>query len=386
MPNPFDAYREGYERGRHDGLGARMAEVTMGMLRDDPGGYFEAGYYDGAAGKKFSPHGKQAEREATPKKAAVSTATDLEKSWYGLCISSSFIPKHIVDYYISALNAEGSHVAVTVGLHGFTGQTCPKCKEEGQFKIHFLGRLNHPECQWSGYMGTGSYIGFQLLQILHSGMRAGSQMKEDAKRPDDKGSSWIDAIFGFLFVGIFRAALAVVLIPLHTIVAVFQPGQSGADIAKRVATMVMFLAVVAFGVYKIQSVDTQRFQPSQPVTAPAQMPAPAPQTAGTVSAPVTYQNPVMRPSFDCGKARTPVELLICRDSNLASLENEMASTYHQTLNRLSPDGQMVLRRDHLAWFKNYSRTCNHSLNDAERSTCIMNYLSDRTAELKTRAQ
>ena len=234
----------------------------MGMLRDDPVGHFAAGYNDGAAGKKFNPPAEQVTKAAVSKKAVKSTATDLEKAWYGLCNSSKFIPKHIVDYYVSALNAEGNHVAVAVGLHDFTFHICPKCKEEGQFRIHFLGRLEHPDCQWSGYMGTGSYIGFQLMQILHSGMRAGSQMKEDAKRPDDKGSSWINAVFGFLFVGIFRAALAVMLIPLHTIVAVFQPGQTGTDIAKRIAAMVVFLAVVAFGVYKIQTADRQRFQPT----------------------------------------------------------------------------------------------------------------------------
>ena len=55
MPAPIDAYREGYERGRKNSLGDRLAEVTMGMLRDDPGGHFGAGYRDGAAGKKFNP-------------------------------------------------------------------------------------------------------------------------------------------------------------------------------------------------------------------------------------------------------------------------------------------------------------------------------------------
>ena len=29
--------------------------VTMGMLRDDPGGHFQKGYSDGAAGEPFQP-------------------------------------------------------------------------------------------------------------------------------------------------------------------------------------------------------------------------------------------------------------------------------------------------------------------------------------------
>jgi hypothetical protein len=55
MADPIDAYREGYEKGREDTLGGRLAEITMGMLRDDPGGHFAAGYRDGAAGNSFNP-------------------------------------------------------------------------------------------------------------------------------------------------------------------------------------------------------------------------------------------------------------------------------------------------------------------------------------------
>jgi hypothetical protein len=55
MSRAIDAYREGYEKGREDELGGRLAEMTMGMLRDDPGGHFAAGYSDGAAGRSFSP-------------------------------------------------------------------------------------------------------------------------------------------------------------------------------------------------------------------------------------------------------------------------------------------------------------------------------------------
>lgn len=55
MPTPIEAYRQGYEKGRSDSAGGRVAEMTMGMLRDDPGGHFQKGYSDGAAGKAFGP-------------------------------------------------------------------------------------------------------------------------------------------------------------------------------------------------------------------------------------------------------------------------------------------------------------------------------------------
>ena len=55
MPSPIDSYRSGYEKAKTDRLGGVAAEITMGMLRDDPGGHFAAGYRDGAAGNKFNP-------------------------------------------------------------------------------------------------------------------------------------------------------------------------------------------------------------------------------------------------------------------------------------------------------------------------------------------
>src|ERR1035437_1412760 len=103
-----------------------------------------------AAATPERPHAEG--RKAPPREVAGSSATSLESAWFGLCDSSEFIPKHIVDYYVAALSAEGSHAEIVVGLSDFVGHTCPNCKDEGQFKVHFLGRLEHPACHWAGYM------------------------------------------------------------------------------------------------------------------------------------------------------------------------------------------------------------------------------------------
>jgi tetratricopeptide (TPR) repeat protein len=271
MPAPIDAYRAGYEKGRKDTLGGGLAELTMGMLRDDPGGHFAAGYRDGAAGKKFNPPSLEV-RKAPPREAAESSATSLESAWFGLCDSSDFIPKDIVDYYVAALSAEGSHAEIVVGLSDFVGHTCPKCKAEGQFKVHFLGRLEHPACHWAGYMGTGSYIGFQITKILHSGIRAGGSMKEGSDKKGESGG-WIYAIFGFLFVGMFRAALAVVLIPLHTIVALCQPKESMSERITRVVVLAVFAIAVGIGGYEINQIPkTQVANPQRAVMVPPPAP------------------------------------------------------------------------------------------------------------------
>ena len=55
MPSPLESYRLGYEKAKTDRLVGIAAEMTIGMLRDDPGGHFAAGYRDGAAGSRFDP-------------------------------------------------------------------------------------------------------------------------------------------------------------------------------------------------------------------------------------------------------------------------------------------------------------------------------------------
>ena len=219
-----------------------------------------------AAATPERPHAEG--RKAPPREVAGSSATPLESAWFGLCDSSEFIPKHIVDYYVAALSAEGSHAEIVVGLSDFVGHTCPNCKDEGQFKVHFLGRLEHPACHWAGYMGTGSYIAFQITKILHSGIRAGGSMKEDSDKKGE-GGGWIYAIFGFLVVGMFRAALAVVLIPPHTIVALCQPKQPKSDVVMRVIVLLVFAATIGICTYEIDAASNQQATASQPAGIPS---------------------------------------------------------------------------------------------------------------------
>jgi hypothetical protein len=195
------------------------------MLRDDPGGYFAAGYRDGTTGKKFNPVIGQVpqSKQTQPSRRSLS---DLERAWYWLCDSSEFIALEIANQYTTALRAQGSTVAMVIGLSDFTDATCPRCGCRGQFKVHFLGRINHPACGWIGYMGTGSYIGHQLMQIMHSGYRAGGSMKNDADRKGDTSGGWVYGIFAFVAVAFYRALLAVVLIPVHMIVALSHPKET----------------------------------------------------------------------------------------------------------------------------------------------------------------
>jgi uncharacterized protein YecT (DUF1311 family) len=83
------------------------------------------------------------------------------------------------------------------------------------------------------------------------------------------------------------------------------------------------------------------------------------------------------PSFDCAKAATPVEHLICQDVELSSLDSQMANSYRMALKGASAQRKEILRRQQAEWFADYSRTCNAPLSEAERRECVDRYLNDR---------
>jgi uncharacterized protein YecT (DUF1311 family) len=88
-----------------------------------------------------------------------------------------------------------------------------------------------------------------------------------------------------------------------------------------------------------------------------------------------------RAKFRLRQGQTNVERLICRDVRLAALDKEMAMTYKQILDGLPEAGKVSLRREHLAWFTDYSRLCNGKLDDVTRTTCVTDRLSTRTSQL-----
>ena len=83
------------------------------------------------------------------------------------------------------------------------------------------------------------------------------------------------------------------------------------------------------------------------------------------------------PSFDCAKAVTSVERLICQDVELSHLDNQMANSYQVALKGASAERKKIIRRRQAEWFADYSRTCNAPLSEAQRRDCIDRYLSDR---------
>jgi uncharacterized protein YecT (DUF1311 family) len=93
------------------------------------------------------------------------------------------------------------------------------------------------------------------------------------------------------------------------------------------------------------------------------------------------------PSFDCGKAKTAIEELICKDSLLAGQERQMAAVYKSVLNTLPEQDKPAFRHDHLKWFKSYTRTCNTvfaTQGETGLASCVSRNLTTHTRELQAR--
>ncbi|MFQ2343523.1 MliC family protein [Aeromonas dhakensis] len=57
------------------------------------------------------------------------------------------------------------------------------------------------------------------------------------------------------------------------------------------------------------------------------------------------------PSFDCAKAKGAAETLICKDAELAALDNELAALYPKAIAAFSPEQQKTERAIQRGWIK-----------------------------------
>ena len=62
-----------------------------------------------------------------------------------------------------------------------------------------------------------------------------------------------------------------------------------------------------------------------------------------------------KPSFDCAKASTNAEKLVCSDDELARLDNELANAYKNALNSLDNASKKQLTNEQKSWLKTYNQ-------------------------------
>lgn len=112
-----------------------------------------------------------------------------------------------------------------------------------------------------------------------------------------------------------------------------------------------------------QSKTPETSQPSAPATnavQPAATPAPAPQVVK------------VNPSFDCGKASTATERLICSSNELAQADVQLAQAYKAALGNAAD--KAALKKEQAAWLKNQRNVC------TDANTMLKAY-QERTSQL-----
>ena len=68
-------------------------------------------------------------------------------------------------------------------------------------------------------------------------------------------------------------------------------------------------------------------------------------------------NDALASSFDCVRASTGFEKIICGDPTLSSLDGEMGTAYTATLKKLSPEGVQLVRNGQREWLKMARQSC-----------------------------
>jgi len=100
------------------------------------------------------------------------------------------------------------------------------------------------------------------------------------------------------------------------------------------------------------------------------------------AAPATAVSP--RASFECAKAASAVETLICGDDKLAALDREIADRYARLHRDLTPDSFAGVRATQADWLKWLRATCSPgpSMPADDGGNCLSEALGDRAGALE----
>jgi uncharacterized protein len=86
------------------------------------------------------------------------------------------------------------------------------------------------------------------------------------------------------------------------------------------------------------------------------------------------------PSFDCAKASTDVEKLICSDAELAKLDHSLADLYGTLLKHTPAKDQQMLKAEQRGWVKGR----NECWKSDDMRGCVAAEYRSQIAELKDR--
>lgn len=91
-------------------------------------------------------------------------------------------------------------------------------------------------------------------------------------------------------------------------------------------------------------------------------------------------------SFDCAKARRPVERAICSDAKLSAADSSMSVAYRSDLSRLSSNSVGLLRVDQVQWLAYVQQVCRVNVpatTRADAAECLKPLYDDRIKQLRS---
>lgn len=146
--------------------------------------------------------------------------TPTQKELHDLCNRNEYISKEEMASFMKRLEAEGNAYSLKFALEKFLLTECPKCKASGAFKWHFLGKLSHPDCGRSWFVGPCEYIVAQLKAVFRTGGEIAGSAISDAEKKGESGFAGM--IFGFLMGVMIRLPFAILMIPIQAVVSLCQ--------------------------------------------------------------------------------------------------------------------------------------------------------------------
>jgi len=90
-------------------------------------------------------------------------------------------------------------------------------------------------------------------------------------------------------------------------------------------------------------------------------------------------------SFDCAKAKRPVERVICSDPKLSAADSAMSAAYRGDLSRLSSNSVGLLRVDQVQWLAYVQQVCTVNMpatTRANAAACLKPLYDDRIKQLR----
>ena len=91
----------------------------------------------------------------------------------------------------------------------------------------------------------------------------------------------------------------------------------------------------------------------------------------------------VKASFNCGKARTKLEQLICSSDVIGGEDIDLSAAYQKALGSLAPDARKVLVASESGWLTYVAKSCiGAAIGDYDSKSCAEQAFSDRADQLK----